>query len=116
MIGNRHSGITALSLIAVLLMIAVMAFLAIRLFVVRQGSETVGRSSPIERARNVQCLAQIEKVDMQVQLYRVRHGQYPGNLEVLEDLSPEDLHCPVSQSPYGYDPQSGRITCPDHIR
>ena len=76
----------------------------------------MGSGSPIERARNVQCLAQIEKIDMQVQLYRVRHGQYPENLEDVEDLSPQDLRCPVTQSPYQYDPQSGRVACPDHLR
>ena len=113
---HRRSGFAALTLIAALLIIGLMAFIAIRYFAGQQGIETVGKGSPIERARNVQCLAQIEKAEMQVQLHRVKHGQYPENLDVVEDLSPQDLRCPVTQSPYQYDPQSGRVSCPDHIR
>lgn len=113
---SRHRGFAAMTLIAALLIIALMAFIAIRYFAGQPGSESEGKGSPIERARNVQCLALIEKIEMQVQLYNVRNGQYPENLEVVEDLSPQDLCCPVTQSPYQYDPQSGRVSCPDHIR
>jgi hypothetical protein len=116
MIVYRRPGLAALSLIIALVIIALMAFLAVRYFAGPGGSETGGRDSPIARARDVQCLAQIKKIEMQVQIYSVRHGQYPDNLEVLEDLVPEDLCCPVTQSPYQYDPQSGRVSCPDHIR
>ena len=115
-IASRRSGLAMLSMIAALLMIALMVFLAIRIFAVRQGTETSGRGSPIERARNVQCLAQIEKIEMQVQLYGVRLGRHPETLEVLEGLGPDDLRCPVTRSPYQYDPQSGRIFCPDHVK
>jgi hypothetical protein len=112
----RRSGFAVLTLIAALLVIALMAFIAIRYFAGQPGSETAGEGSPIERARNVQCLAQIEKIEMQVQLYNVENGQYPGNLEVLEGLKQQDLRCPLTQNAYHYDPQSGRVSCPDHIR
>jgi hypothetical protein len=72
--------------------------------------------NPVQRAKSVECLAQIRKVEMQVQLYSVQNGRYPERLDMLEALAEPDLHCPVTKSRYMYDPQSGRVSCPDHLR
>ncbi len=115
---NKHqsSGFTALSLIISLVVIALIALFAVILMRGPQGEGTAGAKSPIQRAKNVQCLAQIEKIEMDVQLYGVQHGQYPERLDMLSGVEESDLYCPVTKARYEYDPQSGRVSCPDHIR
>jgi hypothetical protein len=109
-------GFTALSLIISLVVIAFIAFFAVILLKDPQGEGGEGAESPIQRARNVQCLAQIEKIEMEVQLYGVQHGHYPARLDMLGGLEQTDLYCPVTRTRYEYDPQSGKLSCPDHIR
>jgi competence protein ComGC len=113
---GRRSGFAALSLIISLLVVALTVFLVISYLLRQQDKTPEGIDSPIQRARNVQCLAQIKNIELQVQLYSVQNGRYPDNLEMLEDLAAPDLRCPITQSYYQYDPQSGRVSCPDHIR
>jgi len=113
---RRRSGFAALSLIMSLLVIALIALFAVVYFRGKRGPESPSGDSPIQRARNVQCLAQIKKIEMQVQLYSVQNGRYPEDLGMLEGLAEPDLRCPITQRHYQYDPQSGRVSCPDHIR
>ena len=113
---GRHSGFAALSLIVSLVIVALIALFAVLYLQGQSGSEPARGDSPIQRARNVRCLTQIKKIEMQVQLYRVQNDRYPEALEVLEGLAKPDLHCPVTRSLYQYDPQSGMVSCPDHIR
>jgi hypothetical protein len=111
---NRVCGFAAISLIVALLITALLAFFAVLYFSGQHGLDSAGSKSPIQRAKNVQCLAQIKKLEMQVQLYSAQNGRYPENLEMLDGLNEIDLYCPVTQSRYGYDLRSGRISCPDH--
>jgi competence protein ComGC len=111
----ERSGLTVLALILSLLVIALTAFVVIA-YLSGQGGGEGSVESPIKRARNVECLAQVKKVEMQVQIYSAQNGRYPESLDMVEGLSEPDLHCPVTQKHYQYDPQSGRISCPDHIR
>jgi len=113
---GRHSGFAALSLIVTLVIVTLIALFAVLYLRGQRGFEPARGDSPVQRARNVQCLAQIKKIEMQVQLYRVQNDRYPEALEMLEGLSEPDLCCPVTRSHYQYDPQSGRVSCPDHIR
>jgi hypothetical protein len=82
----------------------------------QRGGEAVPGVSPVQRAKSVECLAQIRKLELQVQLHSVQSGRYPESLGMLEGLSESDLHCPVTHNYYLYDSQSGRVSCPDHIR
>ena len=113
---GRHAGFAVLSVIVSLVIVALIALFAVLYLQGQRGSEPGRGDSPIQRARNVQCLAQIKKIEMQVQLYRVQNDTYPEALEMLEGLAEPDLWCPVTRSHYQYDPQSGRVFCPDHIR
>ena len=113
---KRRSGFAALSVIMSLLTIALIALIAIILLRGPQGSSGSGAESPIQRAKNVHCLAQIKKIEMEVQLYCVQHGKYPASLGMLGGLEESDFQCPVTGTGYEYDPHSGRISCPDHIR
>lgn len=113
---GRCCGFAAISLIVALLIIALVAFFAIRYFGGQRGLESVGSESPIHRAKSVQCMAQIKKIEMQIQVNGVQNGRYPRNLGEVKGLSESDMHCPVTGSHYLYDVESGRVSCPDHIR
>ncbi len=112
---TKHPGLSALSLIMSLVIVGFIAFLVIGYMSGKGGGESAV-DSPIERAQSVECLAQVKKVEIQVQMYSVQNGRYPETLELVETISEPDLRCPVTRNAYGYDPQSGRVLCPDHIR
>lgn len=109
-------GFAGLSLVISLLIVALIAFLVISYLVGQRGQMSGGVVSPIQRAKNVECLAQIEKIEMQVNLYSVQNGKYPENLGELDDLLESDLRCPVTGNAYLYDSESGRVSCQDHRR
>jgi hypothetical protein len=113
---DRRYGFTALSAIISLLIIALVAFFAILYYQGQRSLESGDIGSPIQRAKNVQCLAQIKKIEMQIQVNGVQNGRYPGDLGKVKGLSESDLRCPVTGSHYLYDVESGRVSCPDHIR
>lgn len=79
-----------------------------------QGAESV--TAPIERAKSVECLSQIRKIEMAIQIYYVENTRYPERLEGITDLSNQDLYCPLTQKPYNYEPTTGRVRCPDHTK
>ena len=113
--GSR-GGFGIIGLFFSLLIVAVMVIIAISLYT-RQGR--VGQEdldTPIQRARSVECEAQLRRVKMKVDLYRLDNDRYPESLEVLEDMPTTDLRCPVTGSPYEYDAVRGMVSCPDHIR
>ena len=113
---KQRSGITAITLVISLLILAVITFTVITFLLGPQRGGPGDVASPVQRAKSVECLAEIRKIEMQVQLYSVQNGRYPESLEILEGLAEPDLYCPVTQSRYLYDPQSGRVSCPDHTR
>ncbi len=104
-----------LSVILSLLIVAVIILAALMLY---KGSPTQGNSvtSPIERGKAVQCLAQVRRVELAIRMYQANKGTYPSSLDELETLSSEDFYCPVTGSPFDYDPRTGKVTCPDHAR
>jgi hypothetical protein len=71
-------------------------------------------SVPIERANNVKCVVQMNKINTALQMYGAENGKYPGRLEDLTVLSSSDLICPVSSRPFLYDSVAGRASCPGH--
>ncbi len=109
-------GFTAISLVISLIIIAVLAFFAIYYYRGQASSGPRDLISPMERARSVECLAQIRKIETEVQVHYVREGVYPADLLDLNALADSDLYCPVTNSQYLYDPETGQVRCPDHIR
>ena len=109
-------GFAVISLVLALVVIALIVVVAVA-YLGRQESAGPGEvSAPIARAKGVDCLAQIKKVELQVHLYYVEKSQYPEDLSGLEGVSDSDLQCPVTNSIYLYDPSTGRISCPDHAK
>ena len=113
---SLREGFTAISLVISMIIIAALAFFAIYYYRGQADSGPSNLQSPMERVRNVECLAQARKIETEVQIYYVREGVYPSSLLDLEGLAESDLHCPVTNSKYRYDPETGQIHCPDHIK
>ncbi len=109
-----HGGFGIIVLVLSLLIVAAAVFVALSLYTGQGsvGSENI--TAPVERARSIECEAQIRKVKIQLQLYRYENDRYPESLELLEGLSAADLCCPVTSSPYEYDAGSGLVSCPAH--
>jgi competence protein ComGC len=116
MMPKQRSGITTIMLVISLLIVAVTTVIVISYLIGQHLGGSGNMVTSVQRAKSVECLAQIRKIEMQVQLYSVQHGRYPESLEILDVFTDSDLHCPVTQNRYIYDPQSGRIYCPDHTR
>jgi competence protein ComGC len=109
-----HRGFGMIAVVFSLLIVAATVFIAFSLYT---GQGKLGEEDiriPVERARSVECEAQIRKVKIQVDLYQFDNGRYPERLSVLDDLTVTDLCCPVTGSPYDYDAGSGTVSCPDH--
>lgn len=105
----------AIALVIALLIIGIIVIAALSVYTGGAGDkESV--TSPIERTKNVQCLSQIRRVEMSIQTYRYECGHFPQSLSELDDMSERDFYCPVTGSPYDYDQETGRLTCPDHTR
>ena len=111
-----RGGFTAISLVISMIIIAVIAFFAIYYYRGQESSGPGNITSPIERARSVECLAQVRKIETEVRMYYIREGAYPAYLPDLNSLDESDLCCPVSGNEYIYDPETGQVSCPDHIR
>jgi hypothetical protein len=106
---------SAIALIIALVIIGIIVIAALSVYTGGTGDED-SKTSPIERAKNVQCLSQIRRVEMSIQTYRYEHGHFPQTLSELGDMSEEDFFCPVTGSQYTYDVGTGTLNCPDHIR
>lgn len=109
-----HGGFGIVGLVLSLLVVTAMVMIAISLYTGqgRAGSEDL--DTPVQRARSIECEAQLRKVKIQVDLYRFDNDRFPEGLDAIEGLSTTDLRCPVTGSPYEYDTGSGLISCPDH--
>jgi len=105
-----------ISIILSLLIIAIIILTALMLYRGGQTHETGPVTTPIEKGKAVQCLAQVRRVETAVQMYRAEQGAFPPHLNELTDLAEEDYYCPVTDSPYDYNPATGKVTCPDHPR
>lgn len=114
MAGERRIGVVGV-LVGVL-MVAIVIVVALVIFrPARPKSEPAPQLNvPIERAKKIKCLAQLNKVNTAIQLYGAENGNYPSRLEDLTVLSSADLICPVSNRAYLYDSESGRASCPGH--
>ncbi|UCD06074.1 MAG: hypothetical protein JSV98_02255 [candidate division WOR-3 bacterium] len=111
-----HRGFGVITLVLSLIVVAIVVFIAMALYTGQGSLGPEDIRTPVERARSVECEALVRKVKIQVDLYRFENDRYPQHLGVLEGLSDTDLRCPVTDTPYQYDNESGRVWCPAHER
>lgn len=113
---SLRRGVTAISLVISMIIIAALAFFAIYYYRGQVSSGPGNLKSPMERVRSVECLAQVRKIDTEVRMYYVRESVFPAHLLDLDGLAESDLYCPVTNSQYLYNAETGQVHCPDHIR
>jgi len=83
----------------------------------RPGGPTSLPGQAIERARSVQCESNLRQVRQAIDIYKMNsEGRSPGSLDDLKISSVTS--CPVTHTPYSYDPSTGRAWCttPGHER
>ncbi|UCG93219.1 MAG: type II secretion system protein GspG [candidate division WOR-3 bacterium] len=110
----KPRGMALISIIIALLIAAILAFFAVTYYTGRGQEEAGPVTAPIDRAKVLQCQSQVRKIETAVQMYYAENVTYPTGLRELEGLSETDLYCPVTNSPYDYNPSTGRVTCPGH--
>lgn len=103
------------ALVEILLVVAIIALLAAGYYGLsgRTGDEDEGaQTTPgraIEKATGVECASNLNQLRMMIEMHVAQHGEYP------RQFTPGDQgtmgRCPVSNEPYRYDPQTGRIYC-----
>ncbi len=111
---EEFQGMALISIILSLLIVAIIILTALMLYKGGSTQETGSVTTPIEKGKAIKCLAQIRRVEIAIKMYQAENSNYPSTLDELETLSSEDFYCPVTNSPYGYDPHTGKVTCPDH--
>jgi len=104
------------SIILSLLIIAIIIVAALLMYRGGATQKTGSVTTPIEKGKAVQCLAQIRRIETAIQMYHTEQGTFPPNLSELTDLAEDDFYCPVTKNPYDYNPATGKVTCPDHPR
>jgi hypothetical protein len=110
---QKSKGMAVIVILFSLLIAAILIYVAIALYTGGTDQDDVIKT-PIERGKQVQCLAQIRRIETALQMYRVQHTDFPNTLGELEDMAESEFSCPVTGSPYKYDPATGKVTCPDH--
>ncbi len=108
-----------MAFIAIILSLFIIAVIIVAALLMYRGGATQEAgpvTTPIEKTKAIQCLAQIRRIETAIQMYHIEQGTFPSNLSELTDLTEDDFYCPVTASPYDYDPITGKVTCPDHLR
>jgi competence protein ComGC len=114
MIYGKHRGLAIITMVISLLIAAIIIYAALTIY--KTGKSDQGITSPIDKGKRIQCVAQIRRIEIEIKMYLVEHSRYPSDLSELEGLSEEDFYCPETHNPYKYDPGTGRVTCPDHTK
>jgi hypothetical protein len=114
---KNSSGMAALILIISLVLAVILIVIVINYYTGgSKGEQSI--QSPIDRAKNVTCLAQRHNIEIIIRYYSAEESKYPSDLRELmkysSDLTDKSFQCPVTGNPYNYDPQTGKVTCPDH--
>lgn len=76
-----------------------------------KGQTTYGAA--LQRAKEVECLNNLQQIRTAIQTYAAINGSNPPTLgaSLLGGVQPI---CPVTKVPYTYDPASGTVRCPQH--
>jgi Tfp pilus assembly protein PilE len=102
-------------------LLVVVALIAILICVVypravghhEQTRKSVAPTAPADRAREVQCMANLRQVRAAIVMYVQSNEDYPQTLEELRPsfLSGSQTQCPVTGRAYSYDAVAGRVWC-----
>lgn len=111
---QKSQGMAVITLVLSMVIAALLVVAAFMIFTRRISDEEGAVTAPIEKGKSVQCLAQRRRVETSLHVYRVEHGSFPASLDDLVDFSEKEFQCPVTSTPYLYDWDVGRLTCPDH--
>jgi prepilin-type N-terminal cleavage/methylation domain-containing protein len=107
------------SLVEILVVLVILAIL-LAVFLPRYlgGRSTTGEAAtsaaPLDRARAVECMSNLTQLRQAHTMATTLNETAPASLTELQTqgVTPGMLVCPVGATPYGYDPNSGRIDCP----
>lgn len=110
---QNNQGMAAITILFSLLIAALVIYVAVTLYTGGTDQGDVIKT-PLERGKGVQCLAQVRRIEISLQMYRAQNAQYPANLNDLDELSEDEFFCPVTGNSYEYDPKTGKVICSDH--
>ncbi|MFA4029124.1 MAG: hypothetical protein GDYSWBUE_001756 [Candidatus Fervidibacterota bacterium] len=78
----------------------------------RKAETTLGKV--MEKGKGVECLNNLQQLRQLITMYQIDHGSNPASLKELHAPPGVTLTCPVTGAAYIYDPQTGRVACPQH--
>ncbi|MBN2621258.1 type II secretion system protein GspG [candidate division WOR-3 bacterium] len=110
--GPRSLGVIPIA--GSLVVVAFLIVLAVQIYGGGKGKDGQAITKPIEQASALQCRTQVRNLKTAIEMYCAENGQYPADLQELGNVGEDMLYCPVTRSAYFYDPQTGRVWCPDH--
>jgi len=110
--GPRSLGV--LPIIGSLMVLALLIVVALQIYTGEKNQDIQTITKPIERASILQCRTQIRNLRTTIEMYSVQYGKYPADLRTLENIDESMRYCPVTRNAYSYDPETGKVTCPDH--
>lgn len=78
----------------------------------RKAETTLGKV--MEKGKGVECLNNLQQLRQLITMYQIDHGTNPPSLNDLNPPPGVTVRCPVTGAAYIYDPQTGRVVCPQH--
>ena len=117
---NRGQIATILEIVVVVAMIVMLAYTLLPRYIGGGTKESGGPAAPIERAKGVDCQNNLQQVRYAITMYQQSSERPPASIADLKSsgISGDVTRCPVSGTPYSYDPGQGKVWCttPGHER
>ena len=119
MLRNNHGQLAIIEIVVVVAIIVALAYFLMPRYLggPGQGIKNGGPPTPRERASGVECMSNINQVRQAINMYQQSNEKYPASLS--EGGVPDSIaKCPITGTPYSYDPSQGRVWCttPGHQR
>lgn len=80
----------------------------------RKAETTLGKV--MEKGKGIECMNNLQQLRGLITMYQIDHGSNPPSLNELRLPHGVTATCPVTGVAYVYDPQTGRVVCPQHPR
>ncbi|MCS7263774.1 MAG: type II secretion system GspH family protein [Armatimonadetes bacterium] len=114
-------GQTIVALLVVILIIAIVASFIYLSQQTQPSRQTQQQSkttygAALERAKEVECMNNLHQIRQLIQMFVSEQGSYPPNLQSLRFPAGVQPFCPITKGPYTYDPNTGTVKCPQHLR
>ncbi len=112
------------TLAALLVVILVIAIVASFVYLSKQSPsprrteqrERTTYGAALERAKEVECMNNLNQIRQTVQMFVAEQGSYPPNLQSIRLPAGVQPICPIAKVPYAYEPTTGNVKCPQHPR